>query len=154
MCDLNVAVSFRGFALNTVTITPGAGTGTGLSGCTLDTIDHSEVEIRQFTEPLSLVNGIDVGGVWLGGRHVRMTGTIYGVSRAAAFAAVATLTTAMLPVSGTFGYYTLALTEGTLQVRPNGLRVVWDRHMSGGDASDALAIPWSATLYAKDPDFA
>ena len=154
MCDLNNAFSFRGFALNTTTVTGGGGSGTGIAGCTLDSIDHSEVEIRQFMEPLALRNGIDVGGVWLGGRHVRMAGTIYGVTRAAAFAAEAALRAVMLPEPGTFGFYPFALTEGTLFVRPNGLRVVWERRMFGGAADDPLAIPWSVTMYAKDPDFA
>jgi len=149
MCDLNHAFEFRGVQLNTVTQS-----SSGISGCQIESIDHSEVEIRQFTEPLALKNGIDVGGVWLGGRHVRITGTAYGTSRALAFAGIAALEAVMLPVSGTFGYYTLALTEGTLSVRPNGLRVVWDRRMFGGDETDPLAIPWSVTMYAKDPDFA
>jgi hypothetical protein len=149
MCDLNNAFTFRSFSLNTVTQS-----AAGITGCQLDSIDHSEVEIRQFQEPLALRNGIDVGGVWLGGRHIRMTGTIYGTSRAAAFAALASLEAVMLPAEGTFGYYDFVLTEGTLSVRPNGLRVVWDRRMYGGESADPLAIPWSVTMYAKDPDFA
>jgi len=149
MCDLNNSFSFRNFALNTVSKTT-----SGLSGCQIESIDHSEVEIRQFTEPLALKNGIDVGGVWLGGRHVRITGTIYGTSRSAAFASLASLEAVMLPEEGTFGYYDFPFTEGTLSVRPNGLRVVWDRRMYGGESADPLAIPWSVTMYAKDPDFA
>ena len=153
MCDLNAAFSFRGFDLNTtsmVSYTDGA----RIRGCSLSTIDHSEVEIRQFTEPLALANGIDVGGVWLGARRVRMTGTIYGVTRAEAFNAVAAATSIMLPAPGTFGYYALVLTEGTLYVRPHGLRVVWDRNMFGGAESMPLAVPWSVDMYAKNPDFA
>lgn len=153
MCDLNNAFSFRGFTLNTTTMVPYTD-GARIRGCTLSTIDHSEVEIRQFTEPLALQNGIDVGGVWLGARRVRMTGTIYGVDRAEAFNAVAALTSISLPEPGTFGYYALALTEGTLYVRPHGLRVVWDRNMFGGAASMPLAVPWSLDMYAKNPDFA
>jgi len=149
MCDLNNSFSFRNFALNTVSKTT-----SGLSGCQIESIDHSEVEIRQFTEPLALKNGIDVGGVWLGGRHVRITGTIYGTSRSAAFASLASLEAVMLPEEGTFGYYDFPFTEGTLSVRPNGLRAVWDRRMYGGESADPLAIPWSVTMYAKDPDFA
>lgn len=153
MCDLNNAFSFRGFALNTTSMVPYTD-GARIRGCQIATIDHSEVEIRQFTEPLALQNGIDVGGVWLGARRVRMTGTIYGVDRAEAFNAVAALTSVMLPEEGTFGYYALALTEGTLYVRPHGLRVIWNRDMFGGQSSMPLAVPWSADFYAKDPDFA
>lgn len=147
MCDLSVGITFRGVEINTVTQS-----SAGISGCLVDSIDHSEVEIRQFTEPYALQNGIDVGGVWLGARHIRITGTIYGTSRAAAFAALAALEAVMLPEEGTFGYYTLALTDGTWGVRPNGLRVVWDRRMYGGDAADPLAIPWSVTMLARDAD--
>jgi hypothetical protein len=149
MCDLNTNIVFRTYSLNSVSQST-----SGISGCQIDSIDHSEVEIRQFTEPYALKNGIDVGGVWLGGRHVRITGTVYGTTRAAAFAAIASLDAVMLPEAGTFGYYLLPLTEGDLYVRPNGLRVVWDRRMYGGDAADPLAIPWSVTMYARDPDFA
>jgi len=106
MCDLNNSFSFRNFALNTVSKTT-----SGLSGCQIESIDHSEVEIRQFTEPLALKNGIDVGGVWLGGRHVRITGTIYGTSRSAAFASLASLEAVMLPEEGTFGYYDFPFTD-------------------------------------------
>ena len=155
MCDLaNLSVTFRSFALNTVTQVPGVGSGTGLSGCAIDSIDHDGVEIRQFREPLALQNGIDVGGCWLGGRHVIMRGTIYGVSRAAALASLASLRAVCLPEEGTFGYYSLTLTEGTLMVMPQGLRVTWDRHTLGGKATDALAIPWYCAFYAKDPDWA
>lgn len=152
MCDLNAAFSFRGFDLNTTSMVAYSD-GARISGCQIATIDHSEVEIRQFTEPMALVNGIDVGGVWLGGRHVRMSGTIYGVTRAAAISAIASLEAVMLPEPGTFGYYAFALTEGTLYVRPQGLRVTWDRNMYGGPESMALAIPWSVSMYAKNPDF-
>jgi hypothetical protein len=148
MCDLNVGVEFRGYELNVVTHAAGV-----ITGCQIDSIDHSEVEIRQFTEPYALKNGIDVGGVWLGARHVRITGTVYGATRAEAFASIAALDAVMLPEAGTFGYYLLPLTDGDLYVRPNGLRVVWDRRMYGGDASDPLAIPWSVTMVARDPEY-
>ena len=148
MCDLNNAFSFRGVALNTVTFVNGV-----ISGCQIESIDHSEVQIRQFREPLALADGVDVGGVWLGGRVVHITGTVYGTSRANAFSGIAALSAVMLPESGTFGYYSLALSEGTLQVLPTGLRVVWNRRMFGGNAGDALAVPWSVTMYAKDPNF-
>jgi hypothetical protein len=149
MCDLSVNIAYGGQDLNIVTQS-----ASGIAGCQIDSIDHSEVEIRQFTEPLALRNGIDVGGVWLGGRFVRITGTIYGTSRSDAFARVAALDAVMLPAEGTFGYNALVLSEGTLYVRAHGLRVVWDRRMFGGDSGDPLAVPWSVTMYAKDPDFA
>lgn len=153
MCDLNDPIPFRGIDLNTTTTVTNVD-GPREQGCRVDSIDHGEVEIRQFREPLALMNGVDVGGVWLGGRVVRMTGTVFGVNRADALDRIAALTAIMLPVPGTFGYYPLALTEGTLNVLPTGLHVNWQRNTFGGNEAMPLAIPWSVTMYAKDPDFA
>ena len=150
MCDLSGSFSFRSVSLNNAAVQSGG----KISGCQIESIDHSQVELRQFREPLAMVDGIDVGGVWKGGRHVTIVGTYYGTSRAAAFAGIAALDAVMLPESGTFGYYPLVLSEGTLQVMPQGLRVVWQRRMFGGNAADALAIPWSVSFYAKNPNFA
>ncbi len=146
MCDLQNDISFRGVSLNDA-----VATSSGIVGNQIETIDHSEVAIRQFREPLALKDGIDVGGVWLGARIVRISGVTYGSSRSDAMSRIASLEAVMLPVSGTFGFYALPLTEGTVQAQPQGLRVVWDRRMTGGDSSDQLGIPWSVVLYCADP---
>jgi hypothetical protein len=148
-CDLTQAVTFRGINLNSVTLV--AGTGPKLQGCSVDSFDTGAIEIRQFREPMALVDGIDVGGVWLGGRHPRMSGTVYDTTRAAAFARLATLEAVMLPVSGTFGFYPLVFTGGTLSVMPLGLRMFFVADRQGGHSGDALAIPWSVSFYCKDP---
>jgi hypothetical protein len=159
--DLTRAVAFRSFALNTVTLAAG-----GIPyGCTVDSCDYSQLEVVQFTEKLALADGLDVGGVWLGARHVVMTGTIYDVSRGAAFDRLATLDAALAPTAeyvatpSSFGFAPLtfyiktasSVVQKTLSVRSNGLRVNWQRAMFGGNDADPLALPWSATFVAKNP---
>ena len=153
MCDLNNAFTFRGVELNSAALATGGTTGGKvLSGCQIDTIEHGQVEIVQFKEKLALADGMDVGCVYLGGRHIYITGTYYGTDRAAAIAGIAAIEVVMLPASGdgTFGYYTFPLTEGSVAVQPQGLRVVWNRNMYGGKSTDPLAIRWSVTMYAKN----
>lgn len=142
---------FRGYSLNALSQSL-VGGQTVTVGCQLDTLDPSEVEIRQFTEPLALQNGIDVGGVWLGGRHVRMTGVVYGSTHADCITRLLALAAVMVPESGTLGYYALPIPGfGTIYVRPNGLRYVFVHDQHGGIASLPLAVSWTVTMYAKDP---
>ena len=158
--DLTRAISFGGVALNTVTASLVNGK-TVLIGCTVDSFDPTELEIRQFTEPLALADGIDVGGTWLGARKLSMRGTVYDKTRGETYARLATLEAAMIATSGTFGFsnltwYTISgttptVTQKTVSVRPNGLRYTIDRDLHGGLDSAPLAIVWSVTFYAKDP---
>lgn len=160
--DLTRSVTFRGYQLNSVT--EGV---TGLVGCRIDSADYSEVEVRQFTEPIALADGLDVGGVWLGRRVVKLNGSIFDISRGAAFDRIAALDAIMVPTADFiasptyFGYGTLAFyvarvtapgyVAKSLRGLSQGLRVQWRREMFGGADSDALAIPWSVTLVCKDP---
>jgi len=147
--DLTRPVSFRSVALNTIIETDGV-----VSGCAIESCDYSAVDVRQFTEPNARADGIDVGGVWIGARHIQVSGTIYGVTRAAAAAAYDTLDAIMLPESGTLGvysftFYSLGAGGPVLReffARPNGLRTVFDRRMLGGDDSSPLAIPWTVAM--------
>jgi hypothetical protein len=146
MADLSLPVTFRSQNLNTV-----AQDSDGIYGCQISTFDHSEVDIRQFTEPLSLDIGIDVGRAWLGARHARMTGTVYGRTRAETLAALAAIEAVMLPEEGTFGLYALVFytnpTDRTeYMARPNGLRYTLERRKTGGVASSDLAISWVVTF--------
>lgn len=160
MADLKRAIAFRGVALNTVTVSPA-----GMVGCTVQSFDYSELDVRQFTEPLALAHGLDVGGVWLGGRRVGMTGVAYDLTRSLTFDRIAIIEAAFNPVAAfeadpsTFGFsdltwYTLVngiAVQKTLAVRPNGLRVTYTRDTSGGQDTDPLGIPWSCTFLARDP---
>lgn len=160
--DLTRAVAFRSFNLNTVTFN-----ASGVPyGCTVDSCDYSQLDVVQHTEKLALEDGLDVGGVWLGARHVTMTGTVYDVTRGAAFDRLADLEAALSPTAEfiasptSYGFAALtfyvkttsSVVQKTLYVRSNGLRVNWQRSMFGGLDTDPLAIPWSCTFIAKNPD--
>lgn len=154
--DLTRAITFRGFALNTVVETNGV-----LIGCKVSLFDPSEVEIVQFTEKLAKQDGLDVGPVYIGGRRLSMTGTVYDTSRGATFDRLESLESIMVPVSGGFGFYDLTyyvprvagpgFVLKTVSVRPNGLRYTMVSEMFGGSDSQPLAIPWSVTFLAKNP---
>jgi len=156
--DLGRAVGFRGYALNAMTETAGV-----VVGCLVDTMEIGEIELRQFTEPLALQNGLDFSGVWRGARTIRITGTVYDETRATAFDRLAALEAIMVPdaeyvatpASMGFGALTWYPIGGgglkTINARSNGLRFAVGRSLFGGDVADPLAIPWSLTLFAKDP---
>lgn len=162
LADLTRAITINGVTLNPATLTAGG----ILVGCAVDSLDLSVVQIRQFTEPLALAQGLDVGGVWLGGRTIKMTGTYYAATRGAAFDGIATLEAAMDPSAiyagtpSTFGYVPMtwyAIQTGgsvvlrTLYVRPDGLLVTSKREFFGGADGSPLGIPWSMTGLAKNP---
>ncbi len=158
--DLSRAIGFRSQALNTVTTTVIDGT-TVMVGCTVDSFDPTQVEIRQFTEPMALIDGIDVGGTWLGARHLVMAGTVYDKTRGECFDRLAAIEAIMLSESGTFGYYALTYytvsgssstpTQKTINVRPGGLRYVIYSDKHGGPDNGPCAVAWSVVFYAKDP---
>lgn len=163
MADLTQPVAYRGVALNTVTVSPA-----GIVGCTVDAFDYSDLDVRQFTEPLALADGLDVGGIWLGARRVKLRGTVYDTTRALAFVRMDTLDAAFAPRAAflldplTFGYSDLTwwklgasgLVLKTLSVRSDGLRVEYIRDKTGGSNTDKLAIQWSVQLMAKNPAIA
>lgn len=158
LADLTRAVAFQGVALNTTTITNGV-----ITGCQVDLLDLSKVEVRQFREPLALAQGLDVGGVWFGGRHVTLQGTVYGSSRADADSRIGTLEAAFDPTAiygatpGSFGYAALTWysigggAQRTLYCLPEGLQVASRRGLFGGPDGAPLAIPWTVQLLAKNP---
>jgi hypothetical protein len=161
MPDLSAGktLTFRGTSLNTAAASVSNGQSV-ISGIKVTHLDVSAVEIRQFTEPLALLDGIDVGGAWLGARHIEMRGTVYGATHAAAADLITTLEALFLIESGEFAFYALVFTKmstgggtTTIYCRPNGLRYNYDWSKHAGDASLPLAIEWAVTLYAKDPTF-
>jgi hypothetical protein len=157
MADLSQSVTFRGVEINSASVTYGQ-----IIGCVIDQIDYSEVDVRQFTEPLALAQGLDVGGVWLGARHVRMAGTVYDQTRAAAGGRIDMLED-LFAANGvflvdptSFGFAPLQFRSlsgyvRTIYVRSNGLRVSYNRDQFGGNYNDPLAIPWTVTMMAKNP---
>lgn len=161
--DLTLPIVFRGVTLNTIgdSLIDGQ---TIIIGNEVLSFDLSDLEIRQFTEPLALTDGIDVGGLWLGARKVVLTGIVYDKTRGETYDRIAALENIFLPQSGTFGFYNLtwytisgaASTAAlkTLSVRPNGLRyrVEGQRYGTLNNASNVpIAVPWSVTMFAKSP---
>lgn len=148
--DFGTPVMFRGVDLNDAVASAG-----GIVGCQIDVFDPDEVEIRQFTEPQALRNGIDVGGVWLGARHIKVEGTVNDLTRPLTLARLDALATILLPVSSTFGVYDLTWTSGgtpkSISVMPRGIRAPLDRDKHGGLDARPLAIRWSVVFWAKDP---
>jgi hypothetical protein len=159
--DLTRSVKYRNTELNSVTDSSDV-----LSGVRIDNADWSEVEWRQFMEPTALHDGLDIGPVYAGHRVIRLSGTVYGSTRKAAFEAIQALDALFAPTAPyvadatTFGYapFVFYWHEGgvrvtkTFQVLSHGLRVVWRREWFGGSDRDPLAVPWTVMLVSNDPD--
>ena len=155
--DLTRSVDFRSTALNTVTETAGV-----LVGCKVHSFEISPPELVQYTVKLAKDDGMDIGPVYQGARAITITGTVYDSTRGKAFDRIIALEGIMLPASGGYGTYTLnyylarnaapGYVQKSISVRPNGLRWKTSIEMFGGDDTQPLAIPWSATFYAANPD--
>lgn len=173
--DTTRNIIYRDFYLNEEdlldNIVPGAGEGTGIAGCAVDSFDLSDVDVHQFTEKRAQGDGNDAGDVHLGGRRIRMAGTLYGVSRNDLYDRFWNMRAALNPVLAQreepldYGYRPLYFYTPTLrtdqyptgfidlQVRamPRVLSAVFDRDAQGGEDTSALALPWQATFICKDP---
>lgn len=172
--DLTQDVIYRNFVLNDsaikANITTG-GIGTGISGCVLDSVDVSDVDVVQFLEKRSLQDGMDAGDVFLGARRIRMTGTIYGITRANLYDRVRALRAALNPVlaqqdePADKGFRPIYWSEPTndidlypegyitmkINAIPRAMQVLYQRDYLGGDDSDSFSVPWHATFIARDP---
>lgn len=131
----------------------------------------SDVDVVQFVEKRSQQDGMDAGDVFLGARRIRMGGTLYGLTRALLYDALADLRKALSPVLAQReepldrGYRPLYFSWPTnrqddypdgaiaLQIKamPRALDALFQRDQLGGDDEDSLAIPWQATFICKDP---
>jgi len=137
----------------------------------MDSIDYNDVDVVQFMEKRSLEDGMDVGDVFRGARRIRMAGTLYGRTRALLFDGLIDLRAALDPVlaqqdePADKGYQPLYFSVPTNRVdvyptgyidlrilcMPRALGYMIQRDSLGGDEEDSLAIPWQATLIARDP---
>lgn len=154
--DLKGSITFRGTNLNSLTRT-NTGGQTVITGYQVDALDPTGVEIRQFTEPLALVDGIDTGGAWLGARQLTLRGTVYGSSRSDAASKIDALEALFLIDSGTMGFYdltyaTMAGSTKTYSCRPNGIRYAADKSKHGGVDAMPMAIEYSVTFFIKSPN--
>ncbi|HET7070155.1 MAG TPA: hypothetical protein VFI40_04980 [Nocardioides sp.] len=173
--DLTRDVVYRNFTLNdsevASNVTAPSGIGRGITGCVIDTADLSDVDVVQFLEKRSAQDGMDAGDVFLGARRLRMAGTLYAVTRALLFDQIRALKSALSPTLAQRespddkGYLPIYYSEptndienfpeGVIELRalvmPRAIQVILDRDKMGGSDSDALAVPWQATLLMKDP---
>jgi hypothetical protein len=171
--DLARDVLYRGFYLNNshFTITSGGAVGTGIAGCILDSCDLSDVDVVQFTEKRSLQDGMDVGDVYLGGRRLRLAGTVYALTKNLLYDTLQQLRATCSPTlafrssPGDKGYLPLyysvptnRLTDypsGTIDLMVRAMpkafqATIQNDHLGSADAK-ALAITWQATFVMRDP---
>lgn len=179
--DLNEPITYRGFLLNDpdtrANIVAGSGPSTGIRGCVVDFFDLSDLDVVQFREKRSQSDGMDAGAVFLGARRLRMNGTLYGTSRAEFFEdyqnlrAALNATLAFRENPDEKGYLPLYFSTPTTRLEdfpddsdgsqsvirkrlvalPQVFSSSADRDQLGGNEFDALAIPWSAVLYCRNP---
>jgi hypothetical protein len=176
--DLTQDIIYRGFTLNDAdiqsNIIQGNDIGAGIAGCVVDYADYSDVDVVQFMEKRAQGDGMDVGDVFLGSRRIRISGTLYGVSRADLYDRRAALNAALnAPLAqadepADKGYQPLYFSEPTLNLAagtgfpegyiskrilalPRAVSAPIARDSVGGDEEDSLALTWSATFIARDP---
>lgn len=173
--DTTRDIIYRNFKLNDASVASSIdssdGLGLGISGCVVDDFDPDDVDVVQFSEKRSEADGMDVGTPFLGGRRIRLSGTIYGKTRALAYDKLWQLRAIMSPVlasreiPGDKGYlpmywavptndpnYAGAIAMRAL-VMPKQFRAPINRDQHGGGDGDALAISWSALMLMRDPNF-
>lgn len=173
--DTTRDIIYRNFALNDNTVAgridAGDGSGKGISGCVVDQFDPDDVDVVQFSEKRAEADGMDVGNPFLGGRRIRVSGTVYGKTRGAAYDLLWQLRAIMSPVlaqreiPGDKGYlplYFAVPTEdpnyaGVIAMQalamPKSFRAPVDRDSHGGDDAGGMAIPWSGVFVMRDPNF-
>lgn len=173
--DTTQDITFRDFVLNdadiTDNITGGGYTGAGIGGCVVDQVDFADVDVVQWLEKRSQGDGSDAGDVFLGTRRIRMSGTLYGRTRALLFDQLFDLRRALNPVLAQReepldrGYRPLYFSVPTNRVEdypnaiielqtfalPRGIQHVDNRDALGGDPGDNLSQPWQTTFVCKDP---
>jgi hypothetical protein len=170
--DLTREIIYRNFVLNDASIFTDLAAEQPISGCVVDSVDFSDADVVQFIEKRSQMDGMDAGDAWLGARRIRMSGTLYGTTRADLFDRLWSLRAAMSPVlaqreePGDRGYRPLYFTvptndadyvadSGLIDLRVLALPRSFDasimRDLEGGSDLDSLAIPWQATFICKDP---
>lgn len=166
--DLTKAVSYRGLDLNSVSFSAGL----PISGIAIDAVDYHAVEAVGYREKRSLADGLDASDVFLGGRTLRMRGSLYGLTRGDLYDHLHALRAALSPTAAyaespsDYGYLPLnfeAPTADTINhplgyipqmilARPLTVpEFVIVRDHIGGESSLGVSISWSVALEAKDP---
>jgi hypothetical protein len=175
--DTTRDIIYRNFKLNdseaAASIDPGDGLVKGITGCVVDDFDPDDLDVVQFSEKRAEADGMDVGTPFLGGRRIRLQGTVYGKTRALCYDNVLALRAAMAPVlasreiPGDKGYLPLYFSvptndtanfpSGAREMRalvmPKVFRAPMNRDQHGGVDSDGLAVAWNAMFVMRDPLF-
>jgi hypothetical protein len=175
--DTTRDIIYRNFKLNDSAVADAVdstdGLGKGIAGSVIDTFDPDDVDIVQFSEKRAEADGMDVGNPFLGGRRIRLGGTVYGKTRALCYDILWQLRATMSPVlaareiPGDKGYLPLYFSvptndqanypSGTIDMRalvmPKGFHAPVSRDSHGGVDGDAMAMTWSGMFAMRDPTF-
>lgn len=170
-------MQYRGFMVNDEAVrtqesmVAGNASGSGISGCVVHNFDISDVDVVQYLEKRAEQDGMDAGSVFHGARRIRMSGTLYGLTRALLFDAWMEMRAAFNPVlaqresPADKGYLPLYFSIPTnravdypsgaidlmVQAMPRSLQAVTSDDAQGGGDEDSLAIPWQLSMICKDP---
>src|SRR5690242_21145769 len=166
--DTTRDIIFRNFKLNDSSVAAQVdsadGIGKGIAGSVVDEFDPDDMDVVQFAEKRAETDGMDVGSPFLGGRRIRVSGTVYGKSRALAYDIALQLRAALSPtlsareVPADKGYQPMYFSVPTADpnfagvrtmralVMPKPVRSPINRDQHGGVDTDALAFPWSAVF--------
>lgn len=173
--DTTRDITYRGFTLNDEdiqeSIVGGGGDGSGISGCVVDSVQWTDVDVVQWLEKRSQADGSDAGDVFQGVRRVRMAGTLYAKTKLQLWDDLWDLRAALNPVLAQReepldkGYRPLYFSVPTnrnddypsgaiplmMKALPRGISHDHGRDAGGGLDINPLAIPWQATFICKDP---
>jgi hypothetical protein len=174
--DTTRDIIYRDYKLNDSQIAAVAlpdGLGQGIAGCVVTDFDPDDVDVVQFSEKRAEADGLDVGDPFLGGRRIRINGTVYGKTRALAYDSLFDLRRVLNPVlaareiPGDKGYLPLYFAvptndttnfpAGTKEMRalvmPRSFRAPISRDEHGGEDSDALSFNWGVSFSMRSPNF-
>lgn len=168
---------------NSLTIAPPVASATGAprSGIELNNVDHSPVAVDGYTDKSALADGLDAGDVFLGGRSLRISGSVLGSTKADMFDRMDDLLAAFSPtlaykmvgtgstsneaVREAYGFLDFKFRQPTLDVsawtagyiplqyfaRPSAPPVFQVSRIRTQDSGRGVSIPFTVTLLAKDP---
>lgn len=166
--DLTRRINYRGFELNHVDLTNGL-----MEGCEVKRLAYPGIPGFGYKEKRALADGFDASDVYLGLRTIQMSGSLYGIGRAAFYDLLQSFITACTPTAayaespGDRGYLPLdfyvpttdvvnwgaeAVIHKMVRARPTkqpGYTIADDSH--GGVDADALSARWEAEFDCIDP---
>jgi len=175
--DTTRDIIYRDFLINDSSVSANVdstdGLAKGITGCVVDDFDPDDVDVVQFSEKRAEADGMDVGTPFLGGRRIRLTGTVYGKTRALGYDALFQLRKVMNAVDasreipGDKGYLpmyfavptndTADFPSGAIEMRalvmPKAFRAPINRDQHGGTDDNGLAVNWSCLMVMRDPNF-